>query len=253
MLIDTHCHIHDADYPLDAEEVLARARQAGVTRVICVGTDVDNSRLALDFASKHDNVYAAVGIHPHYAAGGIGELEEVIKSADKTKLVAIGEIGLDYYYDNSPRDDQIRLLKQQIKLALKYKLPLIFHVRDAYDDFWPIIDESKDLNGVLHCFTSTTADMQCGLDRGFFFGVNGISTFTKDESQKAMFTSIPADKILLETDAPYLTPTPFRGKVKANEPAFIKNIGEYNSELHQISFDEISAVTTANACKLFKL
>ena len=301
MLVDTHCHIHDPDYPHNGEEVVSRAHQAGVMQMICVGTNVDNSNQAIQFALDHDGVFASVGVHPHYATDGAGGINRLIdsvysgngfvpglirapapyqtRSADVSlnkgvqsdsmitsrKLVAIGEIGLDYYYNNSPRADQIRVLKSQIELALQYDLPIIFHVRGAFDDFWEVLDSfqpdfdekgqfvGQQIRGVLHCFTDSLVNAKKGLDRGLYIGINGISTFTKDESQKSMFRTIPLDKILLETDAPYLTPAPLRGKVKINEPAYIKNITEYNSDVYNVSFNELADITTANAKALFKI
>jgi len=254
MLIDTHCHIHEVDYPFAADEVIERAHQADVMKMICVGTSESDSRLALEFASKHDGVFASVGVHPHYAKGGIGNLVDLIDKSNK-KLVAIGEIGLDYHYDNSPREDQIKVLKLQIEIALKYDLPIIFHVREAYDDFWPIIDEylnsGQKIRGVLHSFTDTPQNAEEGLKRGLYIGINGFSTFTKDTAQQMMFWMLPKDKILFETDAPFLTPVPFRGKV--NEPAFVKNIAECYSVNCKMSVDKIANITTANASTLFKL
>jgi len=264
MLIDTHCHIHETSYPLAGDEVIDRAHQAGVGQIICVGTNEASSREAMEFALKYDDVFASVGVHPHYAKDGIGNLGQLVESvstAKHNKLVAIGEIGLDYYYENSPREDQIRVLRQQIELALKYDLPIIFHVRDAYDDFWSVLDSFKTkveqtgrpIRGVLHCFTDSAANAEECLKRGLLIGVNGISTFTKDESQKAMFAALPIDKIILETDAPFLTPNPLRGKVKVNEPAFVRDIAEFNGAIRQITFDEVANTTTANARALFNL
>lgn len=256
-LIDTHCHIHDIDYPLDGDEVIGRAHIAGVMRMICIGTNIEDSKDAIGFASKHDGVFATAGIHPHYAEKGVGNLSRLVGSVysgnDDNKLVAIGEIGLDYFTAESSRESQIKILQQQIEIALKYDLPIVFHIRDAFDDFWPVLDNFHGIRGVLHCFTDTQKNADEGLKRDLFFGLNGISTFTKDGAQKAMFASIPMDKVLLETDAPFLTPTPLRGKVKVNEPAFISEIAEYNAVIRQITFDEFANVTTANACSLFNL
>lgn len=290
MLIDSHCHIHWPDYPIDSEKVIENARQAGVEKIICVGTDPADSKIALEFAQAHDNVFASVGVHPHYADKSIGKLESIVRSvravssengfapgsmgapapnqtraADvftnkgtsqnntSPKLVAIGEIGLDYYRNHSSPESQKKILREQIELALKYDLPIIFHVRDAFDDFWPIFDEYQGIRGVLHSFTDTIENAKKGMDRGLYIGLNGISTFTKDDTQKAMYAALPLNKILLETDAPYLTPSPFRGKVEVNEPAFVKEIAEHFSAIHQISFDEVVKTTTANARALFKL
>ena len=246
------------DYPFDVNEVIDRAYQAGVMQMICIGTCDDSVRRAIDLASIHDSLFATIGLHPHYAKNG---LDSIIRSkkdfVNNKKIVAIGEIGLDYYYDYSPRDTQIKIFQEQIEMALKLDLPIIFHVRDAYDDFWSIIDNfrfaSKRLRGVLHCFTDASSNIQKGIKRGLYVGVNGISTFTKDESQKVMFATIPIDKLLLETDAPFLTPYPLCGKIKVNEPAFIKEIAEYNSAIRQISFEELANTTTANARALFNL
>ena len=267
MLIDTHCHIHDDDYPLDIEQVMAHAHQAGVGQMICIGTSSANSQLAMEFADNHEGVFASVGVHPHGAKDGLGQLAEIIRmstnlgdfsiQAEKSahKLVAIGEIGLDYHYDGSPHDVQIKALIEQIKLALQYNLPIIFHVREAFDDFWPIIDgflsAGQQIKGVLHSFTDTKINADEAIKRGLYIGVNGYSTFTKDEAVKAMFASLPLDKILLETDAPYLTPNPFRGKV--NEPAFVRNVAEFHGAIRQISTEEVENITTANAQKLFRL
>jgi len=259
MLIDTHCHIHESDYPLDTDEVIDHAHKAGVEQIICVGTNLENSKLALDLAAKHDGIFASIGVHPHYAREDIGELERFVELLyPENKLIAIGEIGLDYHYPNDPsHDDQIKVLKQQIELALKHDLPIIFHVRDAYDDFWKVLDSFKDdgrqIRGVLHCFTDTVENMKEGLRRGFYISLNGISTFTHDKLQKEMFEAIPLDKILLETDAPWLTPYPLRGRTKINEPAYIREIAEFNSKTRHTSFEEIADVTTSNAYRLFNL
>ena len=250
MLIDTHCHIHEANYQLDADEVISRAHAAGVMQMICVGTSVSDSRVAVDFALKHDDVFVAVGVHPHEAKDGLDGLIDIIESG-KSKLVAVGEIGLDYHYNHSPHDVQIQVLRSQIELALEHDLPIIFHVREAFDDFWPIFDSYKGIRGVLHSFTDNQKNADEALKRGLYIGVNGYSTFARDESQKAMFAGLPLDKILLETDAPYLTPLPFRGKI--NESAFVRNIAEFQGLIRRISIDEVADTTTANARNLFKL
>jgi len=250
MLIDTHCHIQDSDYPLNAEDVIKYAHDSGVEQIICVGTSVQNSRQAIYFANNHDGVFATVGVHPHYADKDISGLEKLIDTTN-TKIVAIGEIGLDYHDSPSSRESQKQALKQQIELAIKYNLPVAFHVRDAYDDFWPIFDSYDGVRGVLHCFSDTMENAQKGIDRGLYIGVTGISTFTKDPAQQQMFATIPLNRILLETDAPYLTPVPFRGKI--NEPAFVRHIADFGGKSRQVSFDEIANITTTNAKKLFSL
>lgn len=246
MLIDTHCHIHEANYPLDIGDTLTRARSAGVNQMICVGTSDESSREAITFAAQHEHIYPAIGVHPHEAKDGWSGVTQLVSEA-----VAIGEIGLDYFYTHSPREIQIQALEAQIQLALDHNLPIIFHVREAFDDFWPILDNFRGIRGELHSFTDTQLNLDEGLKRGLYIGVNGISTFTKDPLQQAMFANIPLEKLLLETDAPFLTPVPFRGKV--NEPAFVRNVAEYQAAVRELPFEQIAAATTANAHALFAL
>lgn len=248
MLIDTHCHIHEADYPLDINQTLQRAQAQGVKRLICVGTSQESSRRAIAFAASHDEAYASIGVHPHDSQAGYADIESFIGS---TKLVAVGEIGLDYFYTHSPRATQIQALEWQIELALKHDLPIIFHVREAFDDFWSVFDNFTGIRGVMHSFTDNRLNLDAALGRDLYIGVNGISTFTRDATQSAVLASIPLDKLLFETDAPFLTPIPFRGRV--NEPAFVKNIAEYNAAIRGIAIEEAARATTTNACALFAL
>lgn len=246
MLIDTHCHIHDSAYPLDTEHVLQRARDAGVAKMICVGTDKKSTKEAAEFAAVRDNLFYSIGIHPHETKDGWEEIAQYISGA-----IAVGEIGLDYFYTHSPKETQIRGLEWQIDLALKHNLPVIFHVREAFDDFWPIFDNFHGIRGVVHSFTDTAKHRDEALKRGLFIGVNGISTFTKDEDQKEMFATIPLNRLLLETDAPFLTPAPLRGKV--NEPAFVRYVTEHQARLRDLPYEQIAAITTANAESLFAI
>lgn len=248
MLIDTHCHIHEVDYQLVIADVLQRAHDNEVDQILCVGTSIDSSRRAITFAKEHPEAFATIGVHPHDTKDGWEELEAIIKTG---AVVAVGEIGLDYYYNHSPRDVQIQALEWQIDLALKNDLPIIFHVRDAFEDFWAIINNFNSIRGELHSFTDNEANLKKGLERGFLIGVNGISTFTKDTTQKELFASIPLDRLLLETDAPFLTPVPHRGKV--NEPAYVRNVAEAQATLRRISLEAIAQATTANARSLFSL
>ncbi|MDN5819633.1 MAG: TatD family hydrolase [bacterium] len=245
-VIDSHCHIHDSEfYGDDREQVYERAVQSDVD-IICIGTNQQSSLEALQFAASHDRAWATIGVHPHDSKDGWGEIASLL-NADISKIVGIGEIGLDYCYDNSPRQTQVAALEAQLQLAVDNNLPVSFHVREAYDDFWSIFDNFPGLRGVLHSYTDDSDNLERALSRGLYIGVNGISTFARDK--QAVFNMIPLDKMLLETDAPFLTPVPFRGKV--NEPAYVRNIAEYHGSQRDISTDEIIKQTTINAQTLF--
>ena len=248
MLVDTHCHIHET-YELPIGEVLERADEADVKQMICVGTSEESSELAITFADTHDNVFASIGVHPHDTKDGYAKIATLAGSSEK--IVAVGEIGLDYFYTHSPRELQIEALKAQLDIAAKHDLPVIFHVREAFDDFWPIFEKYEGLRGVLHSFTDSKENMEKAIAKGLYIGVNGISTFTKDEAQKAMFDAIPLDRILFETDAPFLTPTPYRGKI--NEPAYVRIVAEFHAQRRGISLDEIAEASSSNARALFNL
>jgi TatD DNase family protein len=230
--------------------VYGRAIEANV-RMILVGTSEADSRAAVEFAMQHVDTWVVVGVHPHDTKDGWMDIGRILREVPRGKVVGIGEIGLDYFYDNSPRDVQIQALEQQLQWASDHSLPVSFHVRDAFEDFWPIFDNFSGVKGVLHSFTDTQETLHRALERGLYIGVNGISTFTRDESQQVMFDRVPLEKMLLETDAPFLTPKPFRGKM--NEPAFVRLVAEYHAGRRQCGVDEICTATTANATALFAL
>ena len=249
-LTDTHCHIHSADYPLDITEVETNAAENSVDYLLCVGTDASDSELAVQFVQNRSNHWASVGQHPHEAKYGVEPLKKLRHLAETSqKIVAVGECGLDYFYGHSPKEDQEKALRYQIELALEHDLPLIFHVREAFDDFWPIFDSYHGIRGVMHSFTDTQTHADKALERGLYIGVNGIMTFTKNDWQLEVARTIPAEKILLETDAPFLTPAPIRGKV--NEPANVMLTARFMSELRHVSVEELANQTTANARHLF--
>jgi len=246
-LIDTHCHIHETGYP-DPKGAYERALKADVGLMLCVGTSEQSSREAVAFSERHDGCWAVVGAHPHEAKDGIADIERIL-SEKSTQIVGIGEIGLDYFYDHSPRDVQIKAFERQLQLARDYDLPVSFHVREAFEDFWPVFGNFTGIRGVLHSFTDTVDTLETALSRGLYIGVNGISTFARDKQD--VFAAIPLDRMLLETDAPFLTPVPHRGTV--NEPAFVRNVAEFHAEKRGISLDEVAATTTTNARALFAL
>lgn len=247
MLTDTHCHIHEPGYE-DAEAAYLRALDSGVTKLICVGTDEVSSQQAIRFAEEHDNAWASIGVHPHDTKDGYEGILRVARHKS-AKLVAVGEIGLDYFYTHSPKAVQAEALEAQLQLAVESELPVIFHVREAFEDFWPIFMNFSKLRGVLHSYTDTMGNLERALGEGLYIGVNGISTFTKDDMQRQMFDAIPLDRLLLETDAPFLTPAPHRGKV--NEPAFVKHVAEYHANRRKIELEHLARVTSANASNLF--
>lgn len=248
-LFDTHCHIHDAQYGFDADAVLKRAVEKGITGMICIGTNAIDSQNAVAFVEDKPQCYASVGLHPHDAKIGEDDFEILTQLASHPKVVAIGEFGLDYYYENSPKEDQIRALRYQLELAISSNKPCVFHVRDAFEDFWPIFDEYTGVRGVVHSFTATRNELNQALDRGLYIGLNGIMTFTKNEDQLLAAKAVPIDRLVLETDSPYLTPTPLRGKI--NEPSYVELVAEFLSRLRRESVETLSEVTTGNARLLF--
>lgn len=249
MLIDTHCHIHESDFLLPLDEVMDRAHAASVGKIICVGTDEDSSRRAIALAEAREDTYAVIGVHPHNAKDGYDFIADLANTSKK--IVGIGEIGLDYYYNHSSREEQIKALEFQIDVALKHDLPIAFHVRDAFDDFWPVFNNFSGTRGELHSFTDSKANLDIALSEGLFIGVNGISTFTRDASQQETFDSIPLGSLLLETDAPFLTPHPFRGTI--NEPAHVRIVAEYHASRRGLTLEDVASATTKNAQKLYAL
>jgi TatD DNase family protein len=268
-LIDTHCHIQSVEAEsgerttlelwakaggLSAATVLANAIEAGVEKMVCVGCDLEDSKLAVDFVQGRKNCYASIGIHPHEAqhyAGKQDLLEEFAQLAASQKVVAVGECGFDFYYNHSPKEAQTEVLKFQLELAQEHNLPLIFHVREAFDDFWQVYDNFPGLRGVLHSFTDSKQNLDKAIERGLYVGVNGIATFAKNPEQSEVYRSIPLSNLLLETDAPFLTPTPYRGSI--NEPKNVRVIAEFVANLRGASLENIAAATTHNAHTLFGL
>jgi TatD DNase family protein len=252
--VDTHCHIQFPDYQLDPEEVIRDAQKEGVTRLMAVGCTLSDSIAAVEMAKRHKRVYAAIGLHPHEGAVYVNNhkaLQQFHELAGKTEVVAIGETGLDYYYNHSTADDQKRLLRFQLDMAQEHDLPLIFHIREAFDDFWKIFDTYKGLRGVVHSFTATQKELDQVLQRGLYVGINGIITFTKDNQQIAAVKNIPTDRLLLETDAPFLTPVPFRGKIC--QPKHVVLTAQRVADVREEALSTVAKVTTENAQTLFNL
>lgn len=252
--VDTHCHIHFDNYPLDAEAVYNQAVSTGVTRLVVVGCTLQDSEQGVAFAQSHEGVYAAVGIHPHEAQHYVSDDAHVVKLGELAKLdstIAIGECGLDYYYNHSPKDTQRRLLEQQLQVAQDQQLPVLFHVRDAFDDFFSIINNFPDVSGVVHSFTAGNKILKKVLNYGLYVGLNGIITFTKDDAQLAMAKHVPLEKLVLETDAPFLTPEPLRGTVC--EPRHLVETARFLAHLRGESVEALAKATTDNARIALKL
>ena len=250
-LIDSHCHIHDTEF---FGEKRIEAYQQTIDKnigMITVGTDERSSRQAVEFASTHDLVWVAIGVHPHDSKWGWADIGRLLKEDQSGKIVGIGEIGLDYYYEHSAREVQIEALEAQLQLAVDYDLPVTFHVRDGFDDFWPIIANFPTIRGVLHSFTDTQENVDRGLDRGFYVGLNGISTFTKDQKQKELYRNLPLERIVVETDAPYLTPAPLRGKM--NVPGNVELVARFMATERAISFEEVATATLHNTRQVFNI
>jgi len=251
---DTHCHIHSTDYQLDPNIVIEDAKKDLVTRLICVGTDLEDSELAVDFVQNQPMTWASIGIHPHEAKHYVSNKVALAKFeslANKNRVVAVGECGLDYYYDHSNKHDQKEILEFQLSVAQKFNLPIIFHVRDAFEEFWPIFDNYKGLKGVIHSFTSDSNTLNKALDRGLYIGLNGIMTFTKNAVQLTAAKNVPLSRLILETDSPYLTPVPFRGTIC--QPKHVRYTAEFLADLRDESLEDLAKLTTGNAIKLFNL
>lgn len=251
-LTDTHCHIHFDGFEMDPDEAIKNASEAGVDRLLLVGCTLEDSKKGVDFVKTRENCWMSIGLHPHEGsvyADSKEALEQFAKLASEPKVVAIGETGLDYYYQHSPKDVQKKLLRFQLELAIKHDLPLVFHVRHAFEDFFEILDEFPPVRGVVHSFSAHESELARIIERGLYVGLNGIMTFTKDEKQLAAAKAVPLDKMVLETDAPFLTPKPFRGKMC--EPKYVRTTAEFLAELRGESIERLANSTTENARKLF--
>ncbi|MBA3725692.1 MAG: TatD family hydrolase [Armatimonadetes bacterium] len=251
-MVDTHCHLNFADHFPDVSSTLARARENLVDRVIVVGCDTESSRIAVALADRHEAVYACVGWHPTNAAKYTSaELAAIEELARHPKSVAIGEIGLDYHWDYSTPDEQRLATTDHLALAAELDMPVVFHCREAYKDLLDWIErlDARRCAMVLHCFGGTTEDAARGVALGCHFGVDGPITYKNADDLRATIATIPIDRLLLETDAPYLTPHPYRGK--PNEPAMIPLINSRLAELFAVTPAQMAAQTTLNAETVF--
>lgn len=254
MVVDTHAHLDFPELGRDLGGVLDRAGRAGVVRIVTIGIDLETSRKALALAQGFDQVYATVGLHPHGArALDEGELAELKRLAAQDRVVAIGEVGLDYYRDRQPRPVQRECFAQQLELACAVGLPAVFHIREAHDDFFGIVgDFSARLpGGVLHCFSGDWTIARRCLDLGFFLSIPGTVTYAKAQVQQEVARKAPLDRLLVETDAPYLAPVPFRGK--DNEPSYVIYTVQRIAQLRGCPYEDVARQTSTNAVSAFGL
>ena len=254
-LIDTHCHLTFEELAGDIEQVLQRSKDAGVTSWITVGTDTQENRKALELAARFENMYAAVGIHPHDAksvtADTIAALE---KLAQNEKIVAIGETGLDYHYDFSTPQDQKRVFAQQLEIATELNLPVIIHCREAFDDTLEILEQfGRDVQKVVfHCFSGSAEQAKVVLDKGFYISFTGVVTFKNARIKQQAAEIVPLDRLMLETDCPYMSPEPMR-KQKVNEPALMIHTTKFLAQLKQMDLADFAKAVTATAKTFFNL
>lgn len=259
-VFDTHAHLNDEAFQDDAEDAVARAVENGVSRIVVPGFDLASSRAAVRLAEKNAAVYAAVGVHPHEARGAAengGYLEELAYLAEHPRVVAIGEIGLDYHYDFSPRDLQKRVFAEQLRLARRVGKPVIIHDREAHEETLAAVAnalagaENATPAGVMHCFSGSLPMAREFVARGFYLGVAGPVTFANAKRPVAVFGGVPLERLVVETDSPYLAPVPLRGK--RNEPAFVLHVVRTLAAIRNLDESEVAKVTTANALRLFRL
>ena len=250
MLVDSHCHLDSADFATERDAVVARARDAGVTEMLTICTRLDEFDGVHAIAQAYDGIWCSVGAHPHEAKDHAAlEPEQLLAFASHSKVIGIGETGLDFHYDLSPRDVQERVFRAHIAASRASGLPLIIHAREADREIARILEQEQPPPGVLHCFSSGRALAEAALDLGFYISLSGIVTFRNAEELRAIARDVPLDRLLVETDAPYLAPVPYRGK--RNEPAFVAATAAAVAMLKDIATEDLAAVTRENFFRLF--
>lgn len=252
-VIDTHCHLDFSDFDAERDELLNRCRQAGVVRLVTISTRVRKFDIISGLADRYDNLFCSVGTHPHNAAEEPDvTTDELVEMANHPKCVAIGEAGLDYFYDHAPRDAQAEGFRRHIAAARITQLPLVIHARDADEDMIAILEEEAGKGAfpfILHCFSSGARLAETGIRLGGYVSFSGILTFKKSQDLRDIAAKLPRERLLVETDAPYLAPTPFRGK--RNEPSYVVNTARVLGETLGMSEPDIRDLTTANALRVF--
>jgi TatD DNase family protein len=258
MFIDSHAHIDGTEFDADRSDVIQRARDAGVSTILNIGTGDPHAGVlerAVELAEKHADVYVAIGVHPHDARLFDDAAEQRITKliTQSSRVIAWGEIGLDFHYDNSPRDVQVKVFRRQLQLARELRLPVIIHTREAESETIETIKSewgSSGLPGIMHCFSGSQWLAQQALALGFLVSFSGIITFKKAQELRNVAKQVPLDRLLIETDCPYLAPVPFRGK--RNEPAFVVEVARCLAGLHQKTLEEIGQITGQNFANLFR-
>lgn len=254
MLVDSHCHLDYNDFEEDFDEILHRMKENGITAALNAGNNIDNLDEQLKLSEKYPFIYTAVGVHPHNADEYTSvTAAELIEKSRHKKIVAIGECGLDYYYDYSSRENQLKLFIEQIKAAQETGLPLIIHTRDADDDTIDILSEhykKAPFNGEIHCFSGSRRLAEFALSIGFYISASGIITFNKSSELREIFADLPMDRLLVETDSPFLAPVPLRGH--RNEPANVRYVAEKLAQIKNISLEEVAKITSENFYRLFR-
>lgn len=254
MLFESHAHYDDMKFDIDRDEILSQLPEKGIEYVINVGADMQSSHDSIKLADKYNYIYAAVGVHPHYAGDMSHEdLKELVKLSKNDKVVAIGEIGLDFYYDNSPREIQRIRFREQIEVAKEVSLPIIFHSREAAKETFDIIKETEanSNSGVIHCYSGSVEMAKEYVEMGFYLGIGGVVTFKNAKKLKDVVKAIPLKHLLIETDSPYLSPIPNRGS--RNDSTNLKYIIAEIAKIKEISYEEVENITSMNAKQLFNI
>ncbi|MCR2044232.1 TatD family hydrolase [Anaerosalibacter massiliensis] len=255
MLIDSHAHLDDKRFNKDRDRLIKSLEENDISLVINIGADISTSIKSVKLAEEYENIYAAVGVHPHSAKEMDDSTIEVLRAfANRDKVVAIGEIGLDFHYDNSPRDIQRKRFIEQIKLAKELDMPIVVHSRDADQETFDIIkEEAADgkLRGVLHCYSGSAEMAKDYVDLGFYISLAGPVTFKNARKPREVAKTVPIDRLLVETDSPYLTPEPHRGK--RNEPLYVRHVASMIAEIRGMSFEDVGRITSENTKKLFNI
>lgn len=250
-MIDSHCHLADKQFAVDIDAVIERAVTAGVTQMVTVADSIDESDKCLALAEKYEQIFCSVGVHPHNATAW--ENPDVLRSLVKVsrQVVAIGEIGLDYHYDFSPRDTQRRVFQEQLELARELKMPVVVHCREAVQDVWQTVDAVRPEKLVMHCCTERWEDVRRFVERGYLLSFTGIATYQKSVEVRRTIQMCPLERMMVETDAPYLAPVPYRGK--RNEPAYVVEVAKCMAKVKGVSLEEVDRVTMENTVGFFGL